>query len=232
MRLGSKLIIVALLELGNVFASAYISTLYPALTPDAEHLRTLMRLFDIAVYYYLFQGYISRIKPVSGLQKSLFLVGALGLLLLTPLLVGNLYFMGDYTRVLFAVSSLAVAVREELTFRVLMQNVLVARIGTVNAIIVTSVVFTLWHYGAAALTWFGFGQVMLASLILGMIYAATQRFLWVVLIHTAYDALWSFTPVYRNVIDVNWGFVPLLAALVLTVLWYRILKTGGGQVSS
>lgn len=222
MTLKNKLILAVIVELLYIAGSRYVTSTFDTYTPNSEYLRTLLRAFSVIAYYFLFKDYILSFTPNYKFIKSPYIGLSLLLFFITPLLVGNLYFMGDYTRVLFAVTSIVVGLREELVFRVLIQNNLESKIGSIYAICITSMIFTAWHYGAIPNEWFAFGQVFINSLLIGFVYSATKSFILVVTMHAIYDALWSLTPVYQNVVNINWGFVPLMAAMLITAaLFYR-----------
>jgi len=100
-----------------------------------------------------------------------------------------------------------------------------SKLGAVVAVLLTSLVFTAWHYGAIPNNLFAFGQVFIISILIGLIYAATKSFILVVSLHAIYDALWSFTPVYTDIVNINWGFVPLITALMITIgLFYNFKR--------
>jgi hypothetical protein len=130
--------------------------------------------------------------------------------------------MGPFTRVVFAATSIVVAIHEEFLFRGIMQTLTAKRWGTLKAIGITSTAMTVWHVGALPLNVFNFWQVFAISCILGLIYAATQSILLVVALHALYDASWSATPVLPSPLVWHWGSLLLLAALMLlTWLWVR-----------
>jgi len=224
MTLKTKLILAVIVELIYIIASRYVSFNFQDLTPNSEYLKTILRASSAIAYYYIFKDYILSFKPTYKFIKSPFFVISILFFLATPLLVGNLYFMGDYTRILFAITSIIVGLREELVFRVLIQNSLESKLGPVYAILITSLIFTVWHFGAIPNNSFAFGQVLISSIFLGLIYSATKSFILVVSLHAIYDALWSLTPIYTNVININWGFVPLVSAMLITTAWYYRFK--------
>lgn len=224
MTLRNKLILAVIVELLYIVCSRYVTSNFQEFTPNSEYLRTILRASSFIAYYYIFKDYILSFKPNYKFIKSPYFTLSLFLFLITPLLIGNLYFMGDYTRILFAVTSIVVGLREELVFRVLIQNSLESKIGAIYAILITSLIFAAWHYGAIPNNWFAFGQVLINSIFLGVIYSATKSFILVVSLHAIYDALWSLTPVYSNVININWGFMPLVTAMLITVTCYYRFK--------
>lgn len=220
MKLQTKITLGIVVELIYIVGGRYVASNFHDFTPNSEYLRTILRVFSVIAYYYIFKDYILSFKPSYKFIKSPHIAISVILFLITPLLVGNLYFMGDYTRVLFAVTSIIVGLKEELVFRVLIQNSLETKIGTIYAILITSLIFTAWHYGAIPNNLFAFGQVLVSSIFLGLIYSVTKSFLLVVSLHAVYDALWSLTPIYSNVLSYNWGLIPLVSAMLITANWY------------
>lgn len=87
------------------------------------------------------------------------------------------------------VTSVAVALREEFTFRVLIQRLLSKRFGTLLGILFASVWFAAQHL--ASMPWHPglYAGLLLAGFVFGGIYALTQSFVLVVALHAAYDAL-------------------------------------------
>ena len=224
MTLKTKIILAIIVELFYIAGSRYVASNFHEFTPNSEYLRTILRALSGIAYFYIFKDYILSFKPSYKNIKSPYIAISIILFFIAPLLVGNLYFMGDFTRVLFAVTSIIVGLREELVFRVLIQNGLESKIGAVFSILLTSLIFTVWHFGAVPNNLFAFGQVLVNSIFLGLIYSATKSFILVVSLHAIYDALWSLTPVYSNVVGYNWGFLPLVAAMLITATWYYKLK--------
>ncbi len=221
MTFKTKLLLAVIVEVLYIASSRCVTSHFDNFSPNAEYLRTAIRLTAALAYFYIFKSYILSFKPTYHFIKSPYFSLSLCLLFMTPLLVGNLYFMGGYTRILFAVTSIAVGLYEELVFRVLIQNTLASKIGTIYSILLTSLIFTTWHYGAIPNEWFSFGQVFIISIFIGLTYAATKSFVLVVALHAIYDALWSLTPIYSPVINLNWGFIPLIIALLITIFLYQ-----------
>jgi membrane protease YdiL (CAAX protease family) len=124
--------------------------------------------------------------------------------------------MPPATRVVFALTSLPVALKEEIAFRALIQRLLAQRLGHAGAIVIASALFTAYHIGAIAPTVFSYGQTLAAGVILGVAYARTQSLVLVVVLHTLYDALWSATPIFATPLPYSAG-LGILAACALLV---------------
>lgn len=186
---------------------------------DAELIRTALRLLAVLIYWFLLRGLIrSQPIPNSTLAQPP-LIAALLLFLSVPILVGDLNHMTPFTKLIYAVTSIAVALKEEIAFRALIQNLLAKRLGNLAAILLTTALFTAYHIGAIPLGLFAYGQVVLAGLILGILYARTQSLWLVVWLHTFYDALWSLTPALPTPLPYNVGLGVLAASLLLASKW-------------
>ena len=118
--------------------------------------------------------------------------------------------------------SVAVAVKEEFLFRGILQNLLARRDRPITSILLTSIVFTVWHVGVWDPTVWTFSQIFFASILLGIIYFRSGSIAAVIVLHAAYDAIFSFTPLISSPLNENWGFAPLLSAVALVIYWaYR-----------
>jgi membrane protease YdiL (CAAX protease family) len=137
------------------------------------------------------------------------------------LLVGDWHSMGSLAKIVFAATSIVVAIHEEFLFRGIVQNVFAARYRIFASIVATSIIATIWHVGALPLNIFNFLQVFVASCILGLIYARTKSILVVVLLHAFYDAAWSLTPLLRVPLSWQCGASALIVAFILSWLWAR-----------
>ena len=210
---------IVIVEITFVVLTRVILSRYWTFSIEAELIRTLLRLVAVLIYWQLLRDQIQSQHIVRSklLQPALLL--ALVLFMSVPLLVGDLSYMSPATRVIYAVTSIAVGLKEEITFRALMQRMLAKRLGNLAAILLATALFTAYHIGAIPLTLFAYGQVVIASLILGIVYAATQNLWLTVWLHTLYDALWSLTPVLSPPLPYSAGLVTLLAALLLISWW-------------
>lgn len=186
---------------------------------EAELIRTSLRLLAVWVYWRLLRDRIQSqpvavrplLRPVPLLSFALFLS--------VPLLVGDPSSMTPMTRAVYAVTSIAVALKEEISFRALVQGMLAKRFGHLMAILIATVLFTAYHIGAIPFALFAYGQVVAAGLVLGMVYARTQNLWLVVWLHTLYDALWSATPVYSPPLPYSIGLAILSVCTLLVLTW-------------
>lgn len=185
---------------------------------EAELLRTGLRLTSVLVYLYLFRSLI--LAPpwhTQSLRSPLLLLGV-GAFMSVPPLFGA-YSLPDGMALLFAVTSLPVALKEELLFRGILQQLLGRRLAPWAAILLTSILFTAWHLGALKFSPWTFLQIGLASVILGLVYARTGSLLAVIVLHAVYDALFAYTPVLPMIMPHQWIGVPLLLSVVLLLCW-------------
>ena len=156
---------------------------------DAELIRTPLRLLAVAIYWALLRDMIkSQPLPIGTLAQQP-LIGALLLFLSVPILVGDLSYMTPLTKLVYAATSIVMALKEEIAFRALILNLIAKRFGTLAAILITTILFTAYHIGAIPMGLFAYGQVVLAGLILGIVYARIPNLWFVVWLHTLYDAL-------------------------------------------
>lgn len=186
---------------------------------DAELIRTPLRLVAIFVYWHFLREFIKseHIMRSSLLQPALLL--PLALFLSVPLLVGDLSYMTPTTKVVYAVTSIVVALKEEIAFRAIIQPLLAKKFGNLIAILLTTILFTAYHIGAIPLLPFAYGQVIFAGLLLGIVYARSQNLWLIVWLHTLYDALWSVTPVLSPPLPYSVGFAVLSGSVLLVLRW-------------
>lgn len=189
---------------------------------DAELIRTSLRIVAVLIYWRLLRDWLSSQKLVTAEMVDMRIVVALLLFLSVPLLVGDLGSMTPLAKAIYAATSIFVALKEEIAFRGLIQQLLARRYGQVTAIVAASLLFTCYHIGAIPWSVFAYGQVVLAGLLLGVVYARTQNLWLVVGLHTAYDALWSLTPLGSGqLFPYTFGLAVLAISLVLAMLWGR-----------
>lgn len=220
MSLRRCLAIVAATELCFVVATRLVIHYYDPWSFEAESIRTALRIATASIYWWLLRPLIlsRRVNP-STFRSPLLIIGLL-LFLLIPVLVGH-YKLSPPLAILFAVASVpvAVAVKEEFLFRGIVQNLLAEKFGFVKSVLLTSMIFTAWHIGVWEPTVWTFSQIFLASILLGVLYVHSGSILAVIVIHTIYDALFSFTPLLSAPLNENWGLAPLLASVALVACW-------------
>lgn len=212
------LVIIGITELIFVVATRLTVHFYPWTSFEAESIRTALRIVTASLYWWLFRPLIlSRTKNVSTL-RSPWLIAGLLFFLSIPIFIGQ-YKLSNSVAILFAVSSIPVAIKEEFLFRGIVQNILSERFGAMKSILFTSAIFTAWHIGVWEPSVWVFSQIFLASILLGVIYTYSGSIFAVIAIHAVYDAVFSFTPLLPISLNENWGFIPLLTALALVFCW-------------
>jgi len=223
MSLKQRLLLIVVVEIlymaGTRLAIHYLS----AESFASELTRTALRIATALIYWQLMKNVI--LSKTAAFDKTRIAVLITGLLLFfsIPVLVGN-YRLNPSLALLFAVTSIAVAIKEEFLFRGIMQNLLQTRFGALRAVLYTSVIFTAWHIGTWNPDVWTFGHIFLASLVLGLVYIRSGSILAVIALHALYDALFSFTPLINTPLNQNWGFAPLILAVAAVYYW---AKTGG-----
>lgn len=222
--LRRNLLIVLLAELAFVAATRVTIHYLPWTSFEAEAIRTTLRIATAGLYWWLMKPVILSRQPDTCSLRHPILWLALALFMAIPVLVGT-YGLTRQVAIMFAVTSIAVAVKEEFLFRGILQNLLGQKFGNWRAILITSVIFTLWHVGVWEPSVWTFGEIFLASIIIGLIYVRSGSMLTVIAVHAIYDAIYSFTPLLAPPLNENWGFAPMLAALALVVYWQGVRKS-------
>ncbi|MGE9293610.1 MAG: CPBP family intramembrane glutamic endopeptidase [Puniceicoccales bacterium] len=186
-----------------------------------ELARTILRLISAAAVWGILGGILE--KPTKGAWRGgiwwLLPLLATCLMFLVPLIAGNWNLPEADTRLVFAITSLAVGMREELVYRGILQTLLEKKLGLLWAIVITSVAFALYHYGAQPWNWFTVTQYLCFGVFFGVLYARTRSLWLVIWIHTLYDALWCYTPFIANPWNVQRSIPFLLSAALLTITW-------------
>ncbi|MFZ4703485.1 MAG: CPBP family intramembrane glutamic endopeptidase [Candidatus Methylumidiphilus sp.] len=218
MNLTRCLVVVVVTELLSLAIARLLLHFYEPMSFQVESIRTVLRIATASIYWWLMRPLIlSRTTNTSTFRSPLLIFG-LFLFLLVPAVVGH-YNLSPPLAIFFAVTSVPVAVKEEFLFRGIVQNLLAEKFGFVKSVLFTSTLFTAWHIGAMEPTVWTFSQIFLASILLGVLYVHSGSILAAIVIHTAYDALFSFTPMLSAPLNENWGFVPLLASVALVSFW-------------
>lgn len=225
MNLRNRLLIIVVVEIIYMVATRAAIHYLSATSFEAELTRTALRIATAVIYWHLMKPVILSKTAELGNARDSALIAGLLLLLSIPLLVGN-YGLQPSSALLFAITSIPVAIKEEFLFRGIVQNLLEKKWGAMIAIFVTSIIFTAWHFGVMQTSVFAFSQIFFVSLMLGLIYVRTGSITLVVVLHAVYDALFSFTPLLSSPLDEDLGFVPLLAAVGFVYFWACFGKDG------
>ena len=133
--------VIGVILLGIVYVFAWLAPSVGLYHDDGIYLVTAKALAEG-------QGYrIISLPTVIPQSKYPFLF-PLALFLSVPLLVGDLSYMTTTTKAVYAATSIVVALKEVITFRVLIQNLLAMKFGNLIGVLLTTVLFTVYHIGA------------------------------------------------------------------------------------
>jgi len=222
----NRLFIIVAVELAYMVGSRMAIQYFSSASVEAELIRTVLRILTAAIYWQLMKPLILSKTPDFSKVCDASLVSGLLLLLSIPVLVGD-YGLTAPVALLFAATSVVVAIKEEFLFRGIVQNLLEKKLGELRSVLLTSAIFTVWHIGAWEPSLWVFSQIFFASIILGLIYIRTGSIFFVIVLHTVYDAVFSFTPLLPAPLGQNWGLIPLIASASLIVYW--ALSVRGAQ---
>lgn len=222
-----------MLLINKVFVAAVIEIAYAVITRtwfrqhlDGIYLELAVSAFRVAtvvVYLGLFRDLIqSRVKNTPTLRHP-FLVAGVVIVLVVPFLFRGWSPGGGLgSAIVFALTSIIVGLREEILYRAVFLNLLQPRIGIVGALLFSTVVFILYHYGAQPFTALWLTECACLSLLLGLIYIRSGSLLTVTAIHSLYDGIWFFGPYLNVPIAEIWKPAFLVSALALVVVWWRV----------
>jgi membrane protease YdiL (CAAX protease family) len=161
--------------------------------------------------------------------RSIWFVTGIGLFLLTPIVVGN-YNHHIGMALVVAIASIPVAIKEELLFRGIVQNLIESRRGLIVAIVVGNGLFAAWHIGVVPHSVWVFSQVFLAGSLLGFVYAKSGSIALAIALHALYDAVFAFTPILSKPFSANWGFLVLVPAFLLIAYWAMSRESANHRV--
>ena len=112
---------------------------------------------------------------------------------LAPILIGDQSGLGS-ARHLFAATSVLVAIREELAYRAILQRALTSKYRFFPSLALSNLAFVAYHLGVGPFHLHYFVQVFLCGCILGTVYHLSGSIVWVIILHTVYDALDAYSP--------------------------------------
>ncbi len=186
---------------------------------ELELLTTAGRLVSLLIFFLLFRKLILSRQPNARRALHPLAVCAVSLLLLTPVLIGSYALSSITAQIVFAATSLVVALKEEVLYRGVLQNVLESRLGVLWAIALSNVAFTLYHYGAQPFTAWNLTELFLTGCLLGLLYVATGSLLLAVAVHAIDDVIWSFTPILKSPLPKPVGSALVFIAVGLCAMW-------------
>ena len=181
------------------------------------------------IYWALFKNIICArtSKQVSVTHPSLWV--GMSVVCLAPVLAGDWALPDQKTQIVFAATSLVVAIREEILYRGILQNLLEQKLGWWGAILITNIIFTLYHYGAWPFTAQNILEFFFVGCFVSVLYWATGSLLIAIGFHTIYDALWCFTPFFEKPMTWSWGTGFQILGVLVLLAW--ILGSGKSKRS-
>ncbi len=207
-------IVIAYMVLTRIIYAAYPA---PEDFTTIEMLRTPLRIIAAFALWLLMSDVIFSQRPdMSTVRRPRFWVAMMfvaGAPLVTARWSGSAFDV-----LLISLATIPVGFYEEFLFRGICQNLLARRLGIVWSVILTTIVFTLFHVGASPDDLFNYTKIVLMSIVLGVVYFRTGSIMVVVILHAAADILETIPPL------VDWsmpfvGTVSLLVALTLLAKW-------------
>ena len=187
----------------------------------SELLVTAARLVTLPIHWTLFRDVIrSRTPRAAPTRNPLFVVGVALLLLAAavPEQPSPPTWSWPYA-VVFVLASIVIGVREELVYRGILQNLLERRLGWMSALVVSNVIFVVYHYGMFELTPPRVATILLVGGALGLVYSRTGSLGLPMAIHGAYDSVLAVQLIAPRVVPPRFATILQLVALGLLVLW-------------
>jgi membrane protease YdiL (CAAX protease family) len=211
----------AIFEFSYLTLSFVLAKIYGQWSYEGEIIRTVLRVVSILYYAYLYRKYCIAANQ-SLKEQKLFtpqFIAAIFLLLLVAIFYTNAEHETLRWQLVFAISGITAGLREELFYRGMVQNILQTKYGYRNALLATSVLFTLCHiqyiyYGQTK----GLMLIALAGIIFGSIFIYTGSVVFTALIHGLYDAVLSV-----NIVPYKLSNASVLPILFLVTLIFLII---------
>ena len=200
------------------------------ISTELEAARTGLRLASAFLAWWLFKDVlsyatrskVSLIKHASWISLLPFI--ATLLFLSVPVLIGSWNLPNAETRLIFGLSSFPVGLREEIIYRGLLLVLIAKRFGFLAGLVVSTLAFTFYHYGALAWTTFNIIQYIAAGILLGVLFWITRSLWLVIWIHTIYDIIWCYTPLLPSLMKSS-NAIPIFAIISIVILiWFEIYR--------
>lgn len=201
-----------MLELAYWVPARLLNLYYQGGEVEKELIWTAFRLISVAAVYGCFRKVIWPAGDESRGSGWGLAVGAGAAVVIAGALVGDMGLTYPANWV-FAATSLAVGLREEMVYRGVLQRVLTERYGLWAALLGSNVIFIIYHLGAVSFTPYEVFQFFAMGMILGLMYHRTKSLLLVAGVHAAYDAGQCFTPVLEPPLSAWWAVAVMLPVL-------------------
>jgi membrane protease YdiL (CAAX protease family) len=183
---------------------------------------TACRIATLVAYWLLFHSVIRERVPTSAKLGTPWLLLGLAPMFAVPLLFHGGLPADPGARVVYALTSVVVAAREEILYRGVLLNLMARALSPWRALVLSSSVFVVYHYGAQPLTPSGVVELFSWSCVLGIVYLRQGSLIPVIVIHALYDAAWSLPPF---VVLNDWWRIPLLLTGLTTITMTVALRS-------
>lgn len=179
---------------------------------------TTLRIASAALYWILFRTLIRGRFQASYVPGRHIIFICVGLTLAAPMLIADYPLPNRTARIIFAITSIAVAAHEEILYRGVLLNSLEIKFGLIKAMLLSNALFVVYHYGAQPLTLSTSIELFSVGFVYTTIYVATGSLLAAIGLHAIYDAIYAVSPLPvafpRSV-----GNVLQLMALLFSFAW-------------
>jgi membrane protease YdiL (CAAX protease family) len=174
-----------------------------------------IRMISLVVLISLFRRHdADGISKSSKVTRSSVLGAAI---FAVPIAVGNLAFP-TADRFLIAVGGIVAGVREEIAYRGILQRTLIGKLGYPSGLLVTTIVFVVYHFGIQPFTAVNVLDLFFVGLVFGIIYYSTGSIVFVAILHAAYNGLWAISPFTAQPLSqVAGAIIACVAATIVVV---------------
>ncbi len=210
-----------LCEIAYVVAVRWLVGGFHGSESELEVAWSVLRVMSIVPLYWIF-GYTQRAGTPAKIPRAAFLSGVIFII---PVLGGRMG-LAIEDRTLFAATSVLVGIREELAYRGILQNLL-RRYGLWVSLLVSNVVFVLYHYGVQPFTVASVLQLFTIGLLLGFVYHLTGTLWFSIALHSIYDAIFAYTPLIAHPWPVM--IAPVITGVVVVALVVIANKSAAGE---
>ena len=217
MNIKKPWLLLLLAESIYIIFSTFFSVIFSNDPMKGEVCKTIIRIISLLLYIVFFNKIIvskDLNKRISVKTKILILISS-SIIMLYPLLFQKAGFT-NLLQLIWILSSFIVGFREEIFYRAFIQNKISSKCDIIQAILITSIIFTLYHvvyfiWGQ----WFTIIQIFMWSIFIGIIYFKTKNIILVSIIHGIYDAIPFITPFKINNVPYLYGLLFILISVVV-----------------